>query len=119
MGLSLAACGVAVVGLALLGAAGPAYRVGISLAGAFAIVRWAAYVSLGGAAASMAALLWARRKSRTGAALVAGLGVLVGVLTAAVGYGWLRQAQGAPPVYDVTTDLDNPPAFETLASRRP
>jgi len=119
MWLSLAACGVAAVGLALLGAAGPAYRVGVSLASAFALVRWASYVSLGGAAVSVAALLWARRKSRTGAAFMAGLGVLIGILTASVGYGWLRQAQGAPPIYDVTTDLDNPPAFETLVSRRP
>src|ERR1044072_6421305 len=53
MGLSIAAWAVAVVGLALLGAAGPAYRLGASLGSAFAIVRWAAIVALGGAALSM------------------------------------------------------------------
>jgi uncharacterized protein (DUF1499 family) len=119
MGLSLAACAVAIVGLALLGAAGPAYRLGVTLGSAFDIVRWAAYVSLGGVAASGAALLWSRRKGRTGAAVVAGLGVLIGLLTAAVGYGWLRQAQAAPPLHDVTTDLDNPPSFGALARQRP
>jgi uncharacterized protein (DUF1499 family) len=119
MGLSLAACGVAIVGLALLGAAGPAYRLGVPLGSAFDMVRWAAYVSLGGAAVSVGALLWSRRKARTGAGVVAGLGVAIGILTAAVGYGWLRQAQAAPALHDVTTDLENPPVFDALASERP
>jgi len=116
---SLLACGIAFAGLALLGAAGPAYRLGVPLASAFAVVRWAAYISLGGAAVSVAALVWSRRKARTGAAVVAGLGVVIGILTAAIGYGWLRQAQGAPPLHDVTTDLENPPSFDALAAQRP
>lgn len=120
MGLSIAMWAVAVVGLALLGAAGPAYRLGASLGSAFAIVRWAAVVALCGAALSMGALWWARRKGRTGAAVFAGFGVLIGVLTAGVGYGWLRQAQAAPAaLHDVTTDLENPPSFEALAADRP
>jgi uncharacterized protein (DUF1499 family) len=119
MRLSLAAGAVALVGLVLLGAAGPAHRLGLSLGDAFAIVRWGGYVSLGGAVFSLAALWWSRRKARTGAAVVAGLGVLAGILTAAVGYGWLRQAQSAPAIHDVTTDLENPPAFAKLAAERP
>jgi uncharacterized protein (DUF1499 family) len=119
MGLSIAAWAVAVVGLALLGAAGPAYRLGASLGSAFAIVRWGALVALGGAALSTAVLVWSRRKGRKGPAVFAGFGVLVGILTAAVGYGWLRQAQGAPPLHDVTTDLENPPSFEALVAERP
>ena len=119
MRLSLAAGAVALVGLAVIGVAGPVHRLGASLGDAFGIVRWGGYISLGGAALSMAALLWARRKARTGAAVVAGLGMLIGILTAAVGYGWLRQAQAAPPIHDVTTDLENPPAFTKLAAERP
>lgn len=119
MGLSIAAWAVAVIGLAVLGAAGPAYRLGASLRIAFSIVQWGAIIALGGAALSSGALWWSRRKGRTGAAVFAGVGVLIGVLTAGVGYGWLRQAQGAPPVHDVTTDLENPPTFEALAADRP
>jgi uncharacterized protein (DUF1499 family) len=119
MGLSLAAYGVAIAGLVLLGAAGPAHRLGLALATAFAIVRWSAYLSLAGAVLSGLALLWSRRKGRTGPSVMAGIGVVIGLLSAAVGYGWLRQAQAAPPIYDVTTDLDNPPVFETLAKERP
>jgi uncharacterized protein (DUF1499 family) len=119
MRLSLAAGAVVLAGLALLGAAGPAYRLGLPLGSAFSVVRWAAYVALGGAAVSLAAVFWSRRKGRTGPAVVAGLGVVLGVLTAASGYGWLRQAQGAPAMHDVTTDLENPPTFEALAAKRP
>jgi uncharacterized protein (DUF1499 family) len=120
MGLSIAMWAVAVVGLALLGAAGPAYRLGASLGSAFAIVRWAAIIALCGAALSAGALWWSRRKARTGAAVFAGFGVLIGVLTAGVGYGWLRQAQAVPAgLHDVTTDLENPPSFEALAALRP
>jgi uncharacterized protein (DUF1499 family) len=119
MRLSLAAGAVALVGLVLLGAAGPAYRLGLPLGSAFSIVRWADYVALGGAAASLAVVFWSRRNARPGPAVVAGLGVVLGVLTAAAGYGWLRQAQAAPALHDVTTDLENPPTFEALAARRP
>jgi uncharacterized protein (DUF1499 family) len=119
MGLSIAAWGIAAAGLVLLGAAGPAYRLGVSLGHAFDMVRWAAATSLTGAALSVGALLWSRRKARTGAAIVAGIGVLLGILSAAVGYGWLRQAQAAPALHDLTTDLENPPTFEALAKERP
>jgi uncharacterized protein (DUF1499 family) len=119
MGFSLAAYGVAIAGLALLGAAGPAHRFGVELATAFAIVRWSAYLSLAGAALSAAAVVWSRRKERRGATVMANLGLLIGLLSAAVGYSWLRQAQAAPPLYDITTDLDNPPTFDTLAKERP
>jgi uncharacterized protein (DUF1499 family) len=119
MKLSLAAGAVATAGLALLGAAGPAYRLGLPLGSAFSLVRWAAYVALGGAALSLAAVFWSRRKGRTSAAVVAGLSVILGVVTAAAGYGWLRQAQAAPALHDVTTDLENPPAFAALAAERP
>jgi uncharacterized protein (DUF1499 family) len=119
MRLSLAAGAVAVAGLVLLGAAGPAYRLGVPLGSAFSMVRWAASIALGGAVLSLAAVFWSRRKGRTGPAVAAGLAVLIGLLTAAVGYGWLRQAQAAPALHDVTTDLENPPAFEALAARRP
>ena len=46
-------------------------------------------------------------------------GVVLGVLTAAIGYGWLRAALGAPPLHDITTDLENPPAFTAVVARRP
>ena len=119
MGLSLVAGGVAVASLLLLGIAGPAYRLGAPLGSAFTIVRWSAYAALGGAGLSLGALLWARHKGRRGPLAVAAAGLVVGVLTAAVGYGWLRVALSAPLLHDVSTDLENPPAFKAVLAERP
>jgi len=121
MRLSLGASGVAIASLVLLGLAGPAYRLGLPLSTAFTMVRWASYGALGGAALAVGAVFWARRKggkNRGAATSVASLGVILGVLTAAGGYGWLRQAQRAPLLHDVTTDLENPPLFQALVSLR-
>jgi uncharacterized protein (DUF1499 family) len=119
MRLSLGAGCVAVAGLLLLALAGPAYRLGAPLSGAFALVRWSAYLALGGAVLSLGAVLWARRKARRGAAAVAAAGLVLGLLTAAVGYGWLRVALRAPLLHDVTTDLENPPPFKAVLTDRP
>jgi uncharacterized protein (DUF1499 family) len=121
MRLSLGASGVAVASLVLLGLAGPAYRLGLPLGTAFSLVRWASYAALLGAALAVGAVLWARRKSAKGrgaAIAVATLGLIVGVLTAAGGYGWLRQAERAPLLHDVTTDFENPPLFQAVVPLR-
>jgi len=118
MRLSLGAGAVSAAGLLMLGIAGPAYRLGVPLGSAFTLVRWSAYVALAGAVVALGALLWARRKARRGATAVAAAGIVLGVLTAAVGYGWLRVALSAPPLHDVTTDLENPPAFKAVLSDR-
>ena len=118
MKLSLATLVAAAAALLLLGIAGPAYRLGLPLGSAFTLIRWSAYVALAGAAASIGALLWARHKSRGGPMAVAAIGLVLGVLTAAVGYSWLRVALGAPPLSDVTTDLENPPAFKAVLPER-
>jgi uncharacterized protein (DUF1499 family) len=119
MKLSLAAGAVVVAGLLMLGMAGPAYRLGLPLGSAFALVRWAALVSLAGVVLSIGIAAWSRKNKRTGPAVVAGLAAVLGIVVAAGGYGWLRQARGAPPLHDVTTDLDNPPVFGDLVARRP
>jgi uncharacterized protein (DUF1499 family) len=119
MRVSFGASAVAAAGLLLLALAGPLYRAGVPLSGAFSVVQWSIYLSLAGAAVSLAAVFWARRGNRRGAAAAATAGVLLGLLTAAVGYGWLRQAQGAPQLHDVSTDLENPPLFRAAAAARP
>jgi uncharacterized protein (DUF1499 family) len=62
--LSWLALGVAVVGLVLLGASGPVYRL------------------------------------------------------SGFPYTWQRRAQSVPPIHDITTDLDNPPAFDAIVPLR-
>ncbi len=116
--LSRLAIGIAVLALVLLGLAGPTYRVSGSLPTAFALLRWAAYVGLAGAAVALVAAVAAfirRQRSATALSLVA---LLVGLTAAGVPYAWQRRAQRVPPIHDISTDLDNPPTFEAVVPLR-
>ncbi|MBI3707364.1 MAG: DUF1499 domain-containing protein [Proteobacteria bacterium] len=113
-------------GLALVLAAGIAALLGgygyrwdwWTLGWGFGIVRWAAYAALAGAAAGLIAILLPPLRgqwlTRAGAAaiVVLGLGIVMPP--------WLAQqtADGAPPINDVTTDTENPPAFVAILPLR-
>lgn len=116
--IALLALAIAALALLLLGAAGPAYRLGVELQAAFALLRWSAYVGAAGAIVGVAALVmaWMRRKRVAGTvALVA----LVAALTAVgIPYAWQRRAQSVPPIHDISTDLENPPAFQAVVPLR-
>ena len=116
--VSLAALAVAVFGLLVLGAAGPAYRVGLSLENAFALLRWGAYVGAAGIVAGMAAMLLARWRKQRKAAWVALLALAVGVAAVGIPYAWQRRINRAPPIHDITTDLDKPPEFQAIVPLR-
>jgi len=112
------AFGLAAVGLAMLAAAGPAYRLGISLATAYDIMRWAAYVGLAASLAALVAAVLAYRGRRWFGALVASLALVIGVTAVVIPFTWQRRAQSLPPIHDVTPDLENPPAFQAVIARR-
>jgi uncharacterized protein (DUF1499 family) len=119
MRLAQLACGIAATGLILLGLAGPAYRVGVlSLANAFTLLQWAAYagvaaVILGAIAAGLAY----RRHSRV-QMLVAAPALLAGLIAVGVPFEFQRRARAVPPIHDISTDLENPPMFETIVPLR-
>jgi hypothetical protein len=116
------------LGLTLLAAAlavlsGPLYRMKLlALFPAFTLLRWAVYAVIAGALVCLVALVVALlRRSRAGGeaqgAGAAALGVLVGLVVAYVPYS--VRAGNPPPIHDVTTDTDDPPAFvAALAPRR-
>jgi uncharacterized protein (DUF1499 family) len=118
MTLTFVALAIAGLGLVLLLVAGPAYRVGLSLEMAFAILRWAAYVGAAGVAAGLAALVVARRRNHRAALVLALAATVVGAVALVIPYSWQRQARSVPPIHDITTDLDNPPAFEAVVPLR-
>lgn len=104
--------------MVLLAAAGPMYRIGLPLAAAFAVLRWAAYAGIGAAALAFVAAAWASR-TKTRAALVwAVVALVIGLGTAGLPYFWLRAAQARPPIHDITTDLLNPPTFSAIVPLR-
>jgi uncharacterized protein (DUF1499 family) len=116
--LSLLALGAAGLGLLLLAMSGPVYRLGASLQTAFALLRWAAYAGLTGAALSVLAggvAYWRRRRTATVVALVS---LLFGAVAAGVPYAWQRRAQRVPAIHDISTDLDNPPTFDAIVALR-
>ena len=116
--LSLIAFAVAVLGLVLLGAAGPAYRLGADLPTAFSLFRYGAYVGLAGAAIALLAGGLALKKGKRLSAGLAVMALLAGLVAAGVPYGWQQRAQSVPPIHDITTDLENPPSFEAIVPLR-
>ena len=78
------------------------YRTGLML------FRWSGYVGLAAVVLVVIAFLLARRRAGW---LV--LPLLAGALAWAVPFQLQRQATGAPPINDITTDTANPPAYMT------
>jgi uncharacterized protein (DUF1499 family) len=117
--LALVACAVAVLGLVLLCAAGPLYRVGaLSLPTAFSLLRWAAYLGIAAIVIAIppAVAGYARRHKLH--VLVAALAFLGGAVALGIPFQWQQSARGLPPIHDITTDLENPPAFEAVVPLR-
>jgi uncharacterized protein (DUF1499 family) len=119
MRLAVLACGTAAIGLLLLALAGPSYRVGLlSLENAFTLFRWAAYPGAAAVLLGATAAVLAYRRGNRRQLLVAGPALLLGLIAVAVPLEFQRRAQTAPPIYDITTDLENPPQFEAVVPLR-
>jgi uncharacterized protein (DUF1499 family) len=117
--LALVACGIAALGLVLLAIAGPAYRVGlVSLESADAVLRWAKYVAIAAAAVSIAAAALAYFRRERLRVLVASLGLLGGMAVFGISSQREYRIASAPPIHDISTDLENPPTFETVTRLR-
>lgn len=118
MTLTYAGLAVAASGLLLMLLAGPTYRLGLSLDAAFGLLRWAAYIGAAGLVLSLvAAWLAARRHHRLalGLAIAAAVAGLVAVV---VPMTWEWRMRNAPPIHDISTDLENPPVFEAVVALR-
>jgi uncharacterized protein (DUF1499 family) len=119
---TLASLGLALgllAGLALL-IAGPGYRFGLwPLGTGFALLRYGAYGGIGAAVVAAAgfALAVAGGQRRTMWRALAGL--LIGLIVVGVPWSYVRAARAVPPIHDITTDPDDPPAFDdaTLSLR--
>jgi uncharacterized protein (DUF1499 family) len=117
MRASLIACGIAGLGLVLLALAGPSYRIGLPLGFGFGLLRYAAYVGLAAAVVSIGIGAWQWKRSRAAAA-VAAVAAVVGLGVAWIPFSLQRRAQSVPPIHDISTDLENPPAFAALVPLR-
>lgn len=119
MALGLLGCAIAALGLVLVAVAGPAYRLGLlSLPAAYVLLQWAEFVGLAAVAASVVAAALAYRRRARFRMLVAAVGLILGLVAFGVPYDWRQRAEAAPPLYDITTDLENPPTFDALVPLR-
>ncbi len=103
----------------LMAAAGPAYRLGLlPLGDAFGLLRYGAYAAAGAAGVGLIALVVATYCRRLRAALAGGLVIVAVAGMMTVPWVHWQRAQQAPPIHDITTDTEDPPAFEALADAR-
>jgi uncharacterized protein (DUF1499 family) len=119
MRLAQIACGVGLLGLILLAVAGPSYRVGVlSLTNAFTLLRWAAYTGVAAVVLGAIAAGLAYRRHLRIHMLVAAPALLAGLVAVAVPFDLQRRARAAPPIHDISTDLENPPTFDAIVPLR-
>jgi uncharacterized protein (DUF1499 family) len=100
--------------------AGPAYRIGaLTLGPALQTVRWGATVALGAAAVALAALLLSLAgHAPAPARRWAALALVLSLVVAAPPLVMYWRLQSLPKIHDITTDFDNPPAFEAVLPLR-
>lgn len=107
------------LGLVLLASAGPSYRVGIlSLTNAFTLLRWAAYAGVAAVLLGAIAAGLAYRRHLRVQMVVAAPALLAGLVALGVPFELQRRARAAPPIHDISTDLENPPTFEAILPLR-
>lgn len=103
----------AAAALVLLVMSGPGTRLGWwQFRTGFQLMRWAAYGAAAGFVFGVFALVFGGGRTRAAAAAVVSLGVF------AVPWMLQRNARSVPPIHDITTDTDDPPAFVAIVARR-
>lgn len=103
----------------LMGGAGPAHRLGLlELGSAFTLLRQGAYLAIGAAGLGLLTLIVATLCRRLRPALAGALVIAAVVAMMAVPWQLMQRAQRVPPIHDITTDLEDPPAFVALAAAR-
>jgi len=115
---SLLALGITVLSLALLGLAGPAYRLGLSLGSAYQVIIWTSHIGGAAAIGAIVIAVLAYRARIWMRFTVAAIAAIVGVTAFAIGLNAQIQREHSPAIHDLTTDLENPPTFTAVIARR-
>lgn len=110
---------LAVIAAIALALAGPGSQWGWwHFSTGFSILRWSAYLGVAAAVLSLLGAI-ATRPGTGRRGFIAGLfGVIVGLAVAVIPWTVQRTARAAPPIHDITTDTEDPPAFVAILERR-
>jgi uncharacterized protein (DUF1499 family) len=113
---ALILAGLAAVGVLL---PGPGYRFGWwDLGPAFALLRGGAQLGAVAVAVSVAALIASIARGSRRRLGLAALALVVALAAFAIPWRMQAQARRVPPIHDVTTDPEDPPAFVAVRARR-
>lgn len=82
----------------------------------FQLVRWSLYTGI--AAVVLALIGLAVPRWRRGRVLLLVATLAVGAVVAWFPWNWQQSARSVPPINDITTDMENPPAFVALIPAR-
>lgn len=81
-------------------------------------MRWAEYIGVAAALVAVGAAIYCYRARKWVGTFVATLALTFGVISALIPMAWQRSAELLPSIHDITTDLDNPPAFQAVLAKR-
>lgn len=84
----------------------------------FVVLRWAVYTTIAGLALSVIAVVSAILARRRGLALAALPVIVLAAAVLSVPLGLWFRATHVPPIHDISTDLDHPPAFVAIRAVR-
>ena len=82
------------------------------------LMPWAGYCAIAALAVSAVALLFGRSRIEGRGLALAIVAFAAGLLIAYVPWHYDRLRQAVPPIHDITTDPDNPPAFAAVVAAR-
>jgi uncharacterized protein (DUF1499 family) len=82
----------------------------------FQLLRWSEFAGL--AVAALALVVLVIPKWRKGRVLLLAAALVVGIAVAWFPWQWTQNARAVPPINDITTDTENPPAFVALVAAR-
>ena len=84
----------------------------------FQILTWAAYGGLAAAVLSAGGIVAALASAQRRTLLPAFIGLALGLAVAGIPWQQKLTAQRVPPIHDITTDTENPPAFVAVLPLR-
>jgi len=116
--LRILAIATAVLALVVLLIGGPGYRLGLwDLSfGLLGVMRYALYLGAAAGLLAVIGLLWPKVRKQGAGLLVFAL--ILGAGVAAVPVSVRQIASSKPFIHDISTDLDNPPAFVAVVPLR-
>jgi uncharacterized protein (DUF1499 family) len=84
----------------------------------FVILRWAAYVGIAAALASLIGVILTWPTTLRRGFFFSVFGVVVGIFVFGVPWCYWRTVQRVPAIHDITTDTENPPRFISILPLR-